>query len=300
MFLLKTLLLYNPSAGKGRARAVAERLADALNAHGFEAALREVGPNGDHDRRVEALRAVDRAVVVGGDGTVHHLLSDLIEGGAPLYHAPLGTENLLAREFSMRPDAPAVIDALRRNDVQRLDVARFGERRLLLMCSCGYDAAVIHRLHAGRKRRISHRSYIRPMLQEAVQWRPPRLLVTDGERTIVNGEQGMLVIANSRQYAMRLNPARDADMSDGQLDLIFYPARTRAGLARWSLLTALGQHLGRRSLIRARASHFTVESLSPHAQFQLDGEPHLADGHGAGQSRTFEVTISQAALPVLA
>src|SRR5678815_1398252 len=92
----------------------------------------------------------------------------------------------------------------------------------VLMCSLGPDASVMRRLDEARRGPISHLSYIRPILAELRDPCLPRVTIeVDGKR-VVDGQTGMVVIANSRQYAIRIDPAYKASMTDGLLDMVFF------------------------------------------------------------------------------
>jgi diacylglycerol kinase family enzyme len=139
------------------------------------------------------------------------------------------------------------------------------------MCSLGPDASVIRRLDEARRGPISHLSYLKHIARELADlWLPHLTIEVDGQRVIEN-QQGMVVVANSRQYAVRVDPAYKASMTDGLLDLVFL-----ACTGRWSALTALA-----RCRIRKHGSNITYKqgaSVRIHAEdprppaLQVDGE----------------------------
>jgi len=263
---MRVAVVVNPKAGKGRAELLGQRLVAVLGRAGFEVEpLGESGPG----RRLEGVNA---AVVVGGDGTVHGLLDEAAERGVPLYPAPMGTENLLARELGTSADPEAAGEALRARRVVEADLGRVNGVAFAIMASVGVDANVIHRLDARRSGSISHLSYVAPIVEEVRRPRIPRLTVRVDEREIVSGERGLLVVANCRQYGARLDPAPHADMTDGRLDAVFLPHRTALGAVGWALRCRL-RRLGARAIV-ARGERIEAVTEEP-CCLQGDGEAAL-------------------------
>lgn len=303
---MRVVLLVNPSAGAGRGARVVARAEDALRARGAEVERLEVARSAgsvaaiahraapSFDARMdEALARADALVVAGGDGTVHHALPALLRAGVPVYHLPLGTENLFARQFGMGTDAallartvvergatpPAGVDVgvIERDDQTHDAAPRSLARPFAIMLSFGPDASVVHRLAAVRRGPISHASYIGPIARELTNPCVPRLRVVVDGRVLVDGQHGLLVVANSRQYALRIDPAHDARVDDGLLTCAFFPALGGLGAAWWLLRSRL-RRAG--EAIRANGQCVEVSPISSDAPAQVDGEALVRDARG--------------------
>lgn len=267
----RALIICNPRAGRGDASAHARQLAAHLERLGHSVDVADVPATPRH-RMLELATSVDALLVAGGDGTLHHTLSLAMTAGAPVYHVPLGTENLFAREFGMTRAVDQADRALRALKVFPIDVGVCNGRPFAIMAGAGFDGDVIHGLQRRRTGPITHLSYVRPTLDALARWRPPRWTVRVDDQLVVKDQPGALVIANSRRYALGLNPARRASPADGLLDLVFFPFRTRVRLASWALSTALGRHTSARSLVYARGKRFAVDCEAGDIRVQLDGE----------------------------
>lgn len=274
---MRILIVCNLQSGRGRAAVVASA---------FEAALRQAGHGArtltvatDHRTDVGAALRDSRAevlAIIGGDGTVHGALDAAIGARVAIYHVPLGTENLFARQFGMDRSPVTLVRALEWGSVQAVDVGECNGEVFALMCGVGPDAGVIHRVSRARLGSISHLSYVRPIVAEIIRPRLARLTITvDGER-VAEGRRGLAVVANSRCYAMRLDPARGASMTDGVLDVVFFPARSGLGVLGWAGAARLGLHGRRRTLTYRTGRAVRIESDGA-VPCQLDGE---AVGHG--------------------
>lgn len=268
---LKALVIANLSSGRGKASSSAKRIADTLRDRGHEAVELTLS-----DQDVADFESADVAVVVGGDGTLHAVVDTCVATGTPVYHAPAGTENLFAREFGMVANAASVVDALEGDHRRRIDVAHMGSKAFVVMASIGFDASVIHRLDQTRNGSISHLHYALPIWYAFVRFPLPRLTIEIDGTTLVEGRTGLAVVANSRQYAMRMDPARRARPDDGLLDVVFLPYQTRLGLLRWVILALAGAHLGDEQVAWQRARTVTITSDTD-APLQLDGEAVTCD-----------------------
>jgi diacylglycerol kinase (ATP) len=288
------LIMTNAASGRGRAARLGEAIAGALGASGQTPEVRDARACARDHGGPARFAGFDAVVVVGGDGTLHYLLPDLAASLTPVYHVPAGTENLFAREFGMTPDAEALQAALRQKRVRQVDLASADDRCFVLMASVGPDAGVIHRLHAARSRAAGHLMYVRPVLQEFVRPHLPRVrVVVDGE-PVVDGRRGVVVVANSRQYARRLNPACEADMSDGLLDVVFLPAHSSASVLAWGGRCARrAQFIGGRAVfVRGREVEVTSHQRAP---WQCDGEA----GGWLGPGDPLRLAVQPGALRVL-
>lgn len=268
---MKLVLYYNPRSGSGAAGRVAGMLARALREQGHETS--SVEANGAST----GVEAADAMIVIGGDGTVHSILDIAVAASLPIYHFPTGTENLFAREFGMNRRLPTLLAALERRRVVEVDIARCNGRSFIIMCGVGPDASVVHRMARTRTGRITHWSYARPILAEL---RDPALapmsVRVDGV-DVVQGRSGWLVVANSRQYAVRMDPARHADMTDGLLDVAFFPARSSWGVLGWAAITRLRLQHHVKSAIHARGREVRIECPERVLPMQLDGEAGHVD-----------------------
>lgn len=277
--------MYNPVSGKGRARELAEMYAAGLSAAGVRVVLCRSHGVGEglatFGEVSKQLTGEDAVLIAGGDGTVHRLLPDAMACGAAVCQLPAGTENLFAREFG-RPRSPeAVARAMTEARSRLVDVGEIGAGLgmgvgtgvpFALMASTGPDAGIIHCLDSRRTGPISHMAYLKPILKELIEPELPLLSVSADGKAWVR-RRGMLIVANSRQYAFRLDPCRVANPADGLLDAVFLPGDSAADMARWavSLMTTKAEELAP-GVLHMRAMEFVVRRHGESSPWQADGE----------------------------
>lgn len=291
----RIVLVANPISGRGRAGRVSARAAESLSAAGFEVTEVRTRLEPTEDWLDPEVEGRDVLVVVGGDGAVRLAAPSAMRTGVPIYHLPLGTENLFAREFGTDQRDDRLIEAIRHGRTEHVDAAEIDGDTFTLMASVGFDADVVHDLAARRRGAITHLSYAMPIARRALAWRAPTLDIrVDGER-VAEAVRGTAIVANCRQYGGRLDPAADASMTDGQLDVVVLPARGPISMASWALSCRIRRVQGRRGFVRARGAEIEI-TVDPAATVQVDGDQRGTPGETTGR---FTCRVRPRALPVL-
>ena len=277
---MSVLVIFNPISGAGRARGLAEAAADAARSRGLDVELLPTSPGPADAWLREPIRGRRALVVVGGDGAVRFAATEAVRAGVPLVHCPAGNENLFASEFGMTAVASEVAETLATGQVRRIDLVRASiegrdDETVAIMASFGFDAEVVHDLASVRTGTVNNLSYVRPILRRMRAFDPPRISArVDGE-PVADGIPGMVVVANSRQYASRLDPARRAVMDDGLIDLVVLPARSVSDLLGWMVRMRFGAHMRDPRLIYRTGRRIELE-LDPPSVWQADGDPPRA------------------------
>ena len=207
-------------------------------------------------------------VAAGGDGTVSDLINRFPD--VPLTILPLGTENLLARHLGIPCDGRFVADLIAQGTTRRIDVGLLNGRRFTLMVSAGFDADVVHRVHANRRGNIRKSNYVQPILDTLRTYRYPKLRVTvDGEGPPAAGRSkasdgaliGRLVfVANLPEYALGLPIAGSAADGDGLLDLRIFERASAFQMFRYLYNVALRRHETLADVTVARVRTVRIES----------------------------------------
>lgn len=261
----------NPSSGAGpRSRPILE-LIRGLRSHGITPRL--YSSRSDFDAAVAdpARRPhLVAAVAAGGDGTVLDLVNrhpELVLG-----ILPLGTENLLAKSLQIPRCGATVAEIVARGNRRRLDLGLLNGRHFLVMASIGFDAEVVHQVHASRQGgHVRHLSYLWPILKSLWRFRPEILRVTVDDSGIVH-EGRLVVVANLSAYALNLGLVVTAVGWDGVLDARVFSPRSLYGLLKSSVSVLRGTHEQSSEVIRLSGRKFWIESDVP-VPIQADGDP---------------------------
>lgn len=151
----KSLLVYNPVAGRYPSRMLTERAANVLQQYGWSVEI-ETTTGGDHIQSL-ACQAVqdkkDSLIIVGGDGSINKALSGLAGTETALGVLPAGTSNVWAQELGLPGLSWTRWKALEesahrlaRGHVKSVDVGLSNGKYFLLWSGIGIDAFIVHRI----------------------------------------------------------------------------------------------------------------------------------------------------------
>lgn len=301
---MRVVIVANVRSGRGRAIALAREAAAALNAAGIDSTIAPVGPGCDPVDLQTAVRGARALLVAGGDGTIASMAGVSIQSGVPIVHLPTGNENLFAREHGHVRHLEQIVRVVESGCVRHTDCGSLRgtradgstiQRRFLLMASIGPDASVIQRLDRVRSKASGHLAYVGPIIEELRDVHFPKYRVEVDGRAIADGVRGNLLVANSRQYALRVDPAMMARVDDGVLDVVSMPCETVAEYLIWQARCRVRmQFAGSGSAASASGASVVIESLGGPAPVQIDGE-----SVGDQPLRRVEIHIEPGVLPVL-
>jgi len=211
-------------------------------------------------------------IVAGGDGTVGDVLNE--QPALPLAVAPLGTENLFAKEFGFTHDMDRLVRAVTRCDCQTIDLGAVNGRRFSLMVSAGFDSEVAHRATQARRKhgvcvgRGGRIAFVGPVLNTLLRYHYPRVrLEADGQ----SWEGVHVFVFNTPRYAMGLNFLPDARPDDGMLDWLVLERPGLWRLVSYFMAVRMGRCLARPDVRHGRARRVRITSLDT-VPLQVDGD----------------------------
>lgn len=266
----KVLLIINPISGRRRTALVLNRLRHAVSER-FDLIERETaGPGHATALAAEAPPDTRAVLVYGGDGTIREAAEGLMRHPAPIYHVPVGNENLFAKHFGQSHHGPWVAAALERNRVRQVDMVEVNGRGCAAFLGVGFDAHVVRLVAAKRHGHISHLNYVWPIVRTVFGYRFPHLEVESEGKSVFAG-QGMLFAGNIARYAVGIPLFKRAIDNDGLLDVAIFPCRTRLAFLKDVILTLRQKHYAHKDVIFLRTSHLKVRGET-HAASQVDGD----------------------------
>lgn len=291
------LIAANPHSGAMDRRPMLESLAARLNSVGYEPHLcyqmDQWGTLASQMQREGKLRA---AISAGGDGTLAALVNR-ISPEVPVLVVPMGTENLLAKHFGLTAEIEDILNVLHFGKTIQIDAGEANGRLFLVMFSCGFDAAVVSRMHLERKGHINHWSWAKPIWQTVQTYRYPTvqidspawhpLVVARGDRPknvvdiLQNGEvteaksiafeAKWVFVFNVPRYAAGLPIADHALDDDGLLDVCtFRSGSLWSGLQYlWAIFTRSHKRLADCTIGKCKALQLRSTQEVP---YQVDGD----------------------------
>jgi YegS/Rv2252/BmrU family lipid kinase len=213
------VLIVNPASGGGRARSLLPAVERELDQR---RAVFRVETTRDSEHAVaEALRAAasgETPVVMSGDGLVGIVGGALVGSEQPLGIIPGGRGNDLARVLGIPSDPVGAIDVLAAGQTRVIDVGEANGQRFLGIASVGFDSDANRIANETRLIR-GNLVYAYAALRALIAWKPARFSVRAGEDQL-RFTGYCVVVANSKAYGGGMFVAPDADLSDGEFDIV--------------------------------------------------------------------------------
>ena len=245
---MEVTLVVNPKAGEADHETA--ELVQQLSRRGDDIRVVEKSSR----RLVAALRDPgDLVAVAGGDGTVGGVVRLMCGSPVPVLILPLGTANNIARSFGIqKPQLD--LNVVRRWTRQTVDAGSVNGDLIIESVGCG---AVAHRV-----RRWRHADDL-PSFEYAIE-------SDQGQR---KGEAILIEVMVTARAGPRLILAPDTDPSDGLLDLVIAPPKSRNALR-----SALHSP-GRRRIDGLTAIQGKSFTISADTKWHFDDKPKRGGTH---------------------
>lgn len=280
---LKTLLVVNPHAGKGRGRRIFPAVRERLQADipGLETRVSEYAGHAYEIGRQAAREQFARVLCLGGDGTPFEVASGLYAEGRPplppqLGLIPAGTGNSFLRDFAVRSWRGAVDGILagrrRRADLLEIEYDQEGStvrRHFLNILGVGLIADILKLTNEKLKGFGAFGYSLAVLLRLARGMRNRLLLTVDGEKLEI--ANSALVVSNSMFTGGGMKIAPMADSGDGQADLVVFREMNRRDMLAIFSRVFSGAHVRHAKVMALRATGLEI-SADPPLRLMADGE----------------------------
>ncbi len=267
-------LLVNPASAHGHTLKLLPQLEQVLDARRIPFRVeRTRGLEDGVERALRAVGANEIPVVISGDGLIGAIGGALAGAETPLGIIPGGRGNDLARVLGIPSEPEAAVAMLETGHTRRIDVGEVNGKRFLGIVSVGFDSEA-NRLANETKWLRGNLVYAYAGVRTLLGWKPARFTVRVGEaRERFSGYS--VSVANSKAFGGGMFIAPDADLADGQFDIV---AVGEVGKLRFlSNLPKVfkGTHVEEDEVRVFRASRLELSASRPFPVY-ADGE-HLTD-----------------------
>jgi diacylglycerol kinase (ATP) len=272
----RILLIANPTSGSPwRGREQAQAVMELALEAEVDLRLTERAGHATQIARETELVGYDAICVQGGDGTLHEVVSGLLQrrepANIPLGLIPSGTGNSVARSLGLTSPGESVrcIEAGQTRPLDVIRVAAGGETHYCLNL-IGWAAGQAITATAERLRWLGSRRYAAAALAHVLRARPQRARISI-DSTVLEDEFLLVLASNTKYVGSGMLAAPRAEIDDGLMDLVLV---RRA--SRWRMLELLrrvhdGSHLEMAEVEYHQARCLAIETPSPEP-LNLDGE----------------------------
>jgi YegS/Rv2252/BmrU family lipid kinase len=266
-------LIVNPSAGGGRAAKALPAVEARLRALGVDLEV-DATRDLDHARElgIAAARRGRVAVTLGGDGMLGAVAGALRDvPGAVVGVLPGGRGNDFARVVGIPLDAEAACDVIAHGVARPVDLGLAGEHPYIGIASVGFDSEA-NRIANRAPARLGPLVYLYGALGALATWKPAAFTVdVDGDRRLFSGWS--VGACNSKAYGGGMFVAPDAELDDGQLDVVYMERTSKATFVRKVLPKVFkGEHVKEPSVHVLRGVEIRVDADRPFMVY-ADGDP---------------------------
>lgn len=238
-----------------------------------------------------AKNCVDGVVALGGDGTIHEVINQLLGTTFPFTVIPTGSGNDFARARGITKDYEQEIERILKKGQQKIDLLKIGERHCMTVVGIGFDGQVAKEANEMKlKKWLGGIAYFLIIFKVLVSYKPTYTkLLINGEKRIFE-KVWLIAIANHPYYGGGMKICPKALNNDGKLDICIIHS-----LPKWRLLFILaavfkGKHVSMNGVDYAQVESIEVESDEPLYV--------TADGEMIGHTPT-TITISKDAFHVI-
>jgi YegS/Rv2252/BmrU family lipid kinase len=267
-------LLVNPSSARGRTLKLLPQVEHELDARRIP--FRVERTRGLEDGVERALRAVEASevpIVISGDGLVGAIGGAMAGAETPLGLIPGGRGNDLARVLGIPDDPLSAVAVLAAGESRRIDVGEANGKRFLGIVSVGFDSEA-NRLANETSFVRGNLVYAYAALRTLLSWKPARFTVRVGEERVrLSGYS--VSVANSRAFGGGMYIAPNAELDDGEFDIISVGEVGKLRFVSNLPKVFKGTHVDEDEVRVFRASQLELTASRPFPVY-ADGE-HLTD-----------------------
>ncbi len=267
-------LLVNPSSAGGKTLKLLPRVEQALDAGRADFRVqRTKGLEHGVEQALLAVEAGELPVVMSGDGLLGAVGGAMAGSETPLGIVPAGRGNDLARVLGVPVEPEGAVATLLAGHSRRIDVGEANGKRFLGIVSVGFDSEA-NRLANETHFLRGNLVYAYAALRTLIGWRPARFTIrVDEERIRISGYS--VSVANSRAFGGGMYIAPDAELDDGEFDVVAVGAVGKLRFLGNLPKVFKGTHVEEDEVRVFRAPQLELSASQPFPVY-ADGE-HLTD-----------------------
>ncbi len=271
----RLLFIYNPHAGMGKVRGKLADIVDAFSYHGCLPSAYPTRAAGDATRIVRELGGeFGRVVCCGGDGTLHEVVTGLMEMEHPpiLGYIPAGTTNDFSRNLNLPLDMSLAASVAVTGPAVRCDMGRFNGAPYVYVAAFGAFTDVSYDTPQHFKNLFGHMAYILEGIGRLGAIRANHVRV-EYDGGVVEDDFIFGMVSNTRSVGgFKWGNAKEVRLDDGLFEVVLVrPPKNPVEVQ--SILTSVMKQspVEGGPLIGFHAAHVTFTSQEPIA-WTLDGE----------------------------
>lgn len=281
---MSVAIIANPSAGRGRAQRVIEKIAGVIRERRLDCELiTTTGPKHAIELASKASQNHEIIAALGGDGTINEVITGMWDTKSKLAIIPGGTGNDYARGLGLPREPVAALDVILTGKTTKMDIVRETDRIFGVVSTIGFPSTVLINVNAHRDSWIKGSPvFLAAVVQTIRDLQSYRAQITIDEMEIDTDVVGV-VLMNMPWGGGGLKFAPAARYDDSMISVVIIKS-----IGRWGLMRALpsvyfGKHVNHPRVEILQGKKVRIETEVPLAK-SFDGDlegvtPYEAEIH---------------------
>jgi diacylglycerol kinase (ATP) len=210
-------------------------------------------------------------LIAGGDGTIDNVVNAMAKCGisVPIGILPVGTANDFGKFLGMPSDISKACKQILSSEVTPVDLGSINDKYFVNVASTGLFTDVSQKTDVNLKNTIGKLAYYLKGLEELPNFRKLDIKI-DSEEMKYEGKMYFMLVFNG-QTAGNFKLATQANVTDGQLDVIIFKAIPIIELIPLFVKVLRGEHLDSDNVIYFKTNNLYIESYEDIVT-DIDGE----------------------------
>jgi diacylglycerol kinase (ATP) len=213
------------------------------------------------------------AILSGGDGTLNSITNVFLKNGIniPIGILPYGTSNDFARCLNLPSSLSELIDIIIEGNTIEVDAGLINEHHYFLStCAGGVFVDVSFSTHNELKRNFGPFAYYLKALSEVASIKSFKVRIQT-ETQIVEEQALLFLILNGKHAAGFYNLVKEADVSDGMMDIVLIKSCSHIDLASMFFNVLSNSNLNNKNVVKLQARQCEITGDNS-ISLSVDGE----------------------------
>ncbi|MDO5037818.1 MAG: diacylglycerol kinase family lipid kinase [Tissierellia bacterium] len=269
-------IIANPSSGREQGLQVVQDLVALFSKDEVRLDILFTQKEGDGTRFARQEGEEDLLIAIGGDGTVNEVVNGLYERTRPLPLAifPCGTVNDLGQYLDLPSDSGEFYQMIKKQKTLKADLGKAADRIFINVAAGGLFSEVAYSVPDKNKSLLGRKAYYlegaRSFLTNRKEMEGFPLDITSPEGHF-STEAVLFIVANTRRVGGFENLVPEAEIHDGQLDVLIIKEIDMGNILELLRDLGRGKHVENQHVIYFKTPWVQLES-SQDLALDLDGE----------------------------
>lgn len=271
-----SVLIYNPNAGSGDITRFLDMVFKRAKENGYIVIPYRIDENRSIDDFLDGIVHfnIDRAVIAGGDGTLHRIINKLLEHDieCEIGILAVGTANDFAYHMEMPRRIEDMIDIAYGNEVIGCDLGKANDEYFINVASLGFLIDISHRTNQNLKNNIGVLAYYIKGIEELPRLKPIKVNLESDVVSLDNEEIYFMLIMNGKSAGGFKKISPTSMINDGFLDVVVFKKTNIIDIVPLLINLVNGEHICNPNVVHFQTKQLKILCEEEEVGTDLDGE----------------------------